>query len=83
MHDELGCATAAAAMYATILDDADTKAWAPPEYDNLDPEVELRKKLPWLLGRLSPKARAMMRDHLAHNQDLVAGFHRMMASQPG
>lgn len=78
MHDELECTTAAVAMYRTILDDADDKAWH-RDNDNGDcgdPEAELRARLPWMLGRLSPGARAIMRDHLCHGEELVAFVHR-------
>jgi hypothetical protein len=75
MHDELACITDAAAMYQTILDEADLRAWHPSEYDQLDPETELRRKLPWLLGKLSPAARALMRDHLSHGEEMIATYN--------
>lgn len=77
MHDELECTTAAVAMYRTILDEADDKAWhRDNDGDCGDPEAELRARLPWMLGRLSPGARAIMRDHLCHGEELVAFVHR-------
>src|SRR3546814_15552963 len=66
-----GCSSdrAAVAMYRTILDDADAKAWHRENEDDCgDPETELRRRLPWMLGRLSPGARAMMRDHPCHGE---------------
>lgn len=84
MHDELGCITDAAAMYRAILAEADDRAaqraragtTAPGRVDPVD---ELRSVLPRLYASLSPAARALIHDHVAHCVDLVAFVYRAEA----
>lgn len=77
--NELGCVTDAVGMYQSILTEAGQ--WCPGEPSHLDPEHELRVKLPLMFGQLSPSAQAILQDHLNHLSELVAFVHRVERSQ--
>lgn len=77
VHDELDCITRAAAMWRSILEEADRNSWLGLGLETLDdPEDEIREQMPWLLARLSPEARDIIGDHLTHCETLVAFVHR-------
>lgn len=76
--DELGCITEAVGMYQSIFAEAEAHAIS-TDGCGVDPEIELRARLPLMLGQLSPAARARLRDHLRHTAELVAFVHRTAA----
>jgi hypothetical protein len=69
VHDDLACVTDAVSMWRTVTDQATDVGGGAP---NGDPELELRERLPVMLATLSPAAMAVLRDHLAHVEELVA-----------
>lgn len=76
--DELDCITRAVAMYRAILDEAERLSR--PQVSSLDPEAELRDRLPAIFAQLSPAARGMLADHLDHTIELVAFLNRLPAA---
>ena len=75
MHNEVDCITRAVGMHRAIIDAACERPWG--RTCSSDPETELRTRLPWMLGRLSPEARALLADQWDHVAELVAFMHRI------
>lgn len=76
MHDEIHCLTAGASLMESLLAKADAMATvviAEPHCGDI--EAELREVLPAATARLSPEARAFLRDYNRHVLSLVAGLH--------
>lgn len=73
--DELEAITEGVAMWRTVLDDAERLVWSTGT--DIEPETEIRLRMPMLLASCSPQARKLMRDQLLITEHMVAGYHHL------
>jgi hypothetical protein len=73
-HDELDRLTDACAMWRAIIDQADELA--PDIGGGMDPEAEMRLRLPAVIGTCTPATRQAIREHVSLVADAVALLHR-------